>query len=111
MKVNEAFETEILGWPGVTRQWMFGCDCYLAKGKMFGFWLEGGPVLIGLCTKSLDEVYAKFGAGPLVSGDRVIKKWAFIPVRDRRRLAAIMPYVKESYESALKRSAGKSARR
>ena len=107
MTVQESFENEILAWPGVTRKWMFGCDCYMARGKMFGFWLEGGPVLIGLGKKGLDDVYEKFGAGPLVSGERVMKKWAFVPVRDRRRLKAVMPYVKESYESALVRAGGK----
>jgi hypothetical protein len=41
----------------------------------------------------------------------VIKKWAFVPVKDRRRLAAIMPYVKECYESALTRASGKAVKR
>jgi hypothetical protein len=41
----DELDVRALGWPGVSKRRMFGCDCYLVRGRMFAFWGDMGLVV------------------------------------------------------------------
>jgi len=44
-RMLDELDARALGWPGVSKRRMFGCDCYLVGGRMFAFWGDMGLVV------------------------------------------------------------------
>ena len=100
-ELREALEKEILTWPIVDYKKMFGCPCYLANGKMFAGLVTKGLVITKLNNLEKSELEKIKITKPFKAGDKVIKSWVQITV-EPNELKEIMPFVKKSYNRALK---------
>jgi hypothetical protein len=99
-ELREAFEKELLKLPQVDYKKMFGCPCYLAKGKMFAGLVTKGIVITKLTTLEREELKKIRVTKPFVAGDKIIKSWITIEITPKD-LKEIMPYVKKSYNRAI----------
>jgi hypothetical protein len=99
-ELREAFEKEILTWPQVDFKKMFGCPCYLAKGKMFTGLVTKGLIITKLNDLEKEELRKLRAIKPFVAGDKIIKSWVHIDL-EPNELREIMPFVKRSYERAI----------
>ena len=99
--LREALEREILSWSQVTHRKMMGCPCYMANGKMFAGLVTGGMVITKLTQDEREELGKIHSVKPFQAGGRTLKKWAHLTL-EPEDLEEIMPYVRASYEAALK---------
>ena len=100
--VRLRFEKEVLGWPEVTTKKMFGCPGYQAAGTLFAFLVTQGAVLTKLSLKTQETLKAQHPTEPLGTGDRVVKKWVVALADAATDWDRLLPFVRESYEAALK---------
>lgn len=105
-ELRESLEKEILVWPKVTSKKMMGCPCYLANGKMFAGMVTRGMVITKLKPKERNDLEKIHPTKPFEAGGRTMKKWAHLTL-EKDDLEKVMPYIKASYEEALKASKGK----
>ncbi len=96
------FEEEVLGWPEVTTKKMFGSPGYQAAGTLFAFLLTQGLVLTKLAPETHEAIKAAHPTEPFGTGDRVVKKWVFVLADTATDWDGLRPFVRESYEAALK---------
>ena len=99
-ELRESFEKEILGWFAVTYKKMFGCPCYLAKGKMFAGLVTNGIVITKLNSLEREDLNKKYETQPFMAGERTIKNWFQVNL-DPKAIKGIIPYVKKSYDRAI----------
>lgn len=100
--LRRVFEKEVLSWPEVSTKRMFGCPCYQADKKPFAFLVTDGLVITQLSDHDREALAGKHETGPFRAGKRTIKAWPRISVRSNTELAELVPYVRKSYENALK---------
>jgi hypothetical protein len=100
-KIRVALEDKILNWDGVTTKKMFGCPCYKANNKLFGFLVTNGVVFTKLSETERDVVVEKFKAGPFKAGKRSMGSWPQVTVKDPEDIKKILPYFKKSYNNVL----------
>ena len=98
-----ALEEQILGWEEVSTRKMFGCPCYLAKGRLFVFLVTRGIVITQLNIADREKLRGKYETSSFLAGKRIVSKWLKIPLRDKEDLEELMPFVRKSYEEALLR--------
>ncbi len=97
-----SLEDEILPWQHVKATKMFGCPCYRAKGTLFVFLFMDSIVITRLDEKDREKISRQRKTLPFEAANRKIPSWLRITLTDKRDLVKLMPYVKKSYESALK---------
>ena len=100
-ELRQTLEKEILKWPQVDYKKMFGCPCYLANGKMFAGLVTKGLIITKLNETEKEELQKIKPIKPFIAGEKIIKSWAHID-SDQHELKKIMPYIKKSYERAIK---------
>lgn len=103
-KTRLAFEGRVLHWPQVHSKKMFGCPAYQAKGKLFAFLVTNGVVITQLDQADREKLSSKSKVDFFQAGKRVVRNWVKVPVRDKRDLDRVMPFVRRSYQSALRKS-------
>lgn len=96
-----ALEKEILSWSQVGTKKMFGCPCYQVRGKLFVFLVTNGIVITHLEQTDRERLSRKHKTTFFQAGKKTVKKWIKISASSKD-LDLIMPYVRKSYESALK---------
>ncbi|PVX25798.1 MAG: hypothetical protein CW691_03470 [Candidatus Bathyarchaeum sp.] len=99
-ELRESFENQILNWPYITSKKMFGCPCYLAKGKMFAGMVTKGIVITKLTDLEKEDLQKIRETKPFVAGGKTIRNWVHLTLQPED-LNEIMPYVKKSYERAI----------
>ncbi|MBI5189183.1 MAG: hypothetical protein HZA22_00715 [Nitrospirae bacterium] len=99
---RDAFDSEVLGWPDVTTRKMFGCPCYLARGKMFSFFVTDGLVLTNLSADAWNDLAEVAAMAPFKYGGKVITGWAHVDISGMP--GPLMESVRASYEGALKKA-------
>lgn len=99
-ELRKAVEKEILAWPQVNYKNMFGCPCYLAKGKMFAGLVTKGVIITKLNQQEKDKLQKLKAIKPFVAGKKTINSWVHVDL-EPHELKAIMPYVKKSYDRAI----------
>ena len=104
--IKEAFEADVLLFPEVNPRKMMGCPCYMAGNKMFATIVDDAIVITKLDERDRDQLVDDHGAGPFTHGTKVMSKWMKVPVEREEDLVAVLPYVKRSYEAALKEYEG-----
>jgi hypothetical protein len=104
--IKEAFEADVLLFPEVNPRKMMGCPCYMAGNKMFATIVDDAIVITKLEEEDRDRLYADFDAGPFTHGTKVMGKWTKVPVEKEEDLGDILPFVKRSYEAALREYEG-----
>jgi len=98
-----ALEDEVLSWPHIGTRKMYGCPCYKANGRLFAFLVTNGLVITCLGEKDREKISRQRQTSRFQAGKITIPGWVRIPIQDRGELTEIMPYVKKSYRSALKK--------
>ena len=96
------FEKDVLSWPKVSKKKMFGCPSYTADNKLFAFLVTNGIVITSLSYSDRDKLFIKHQSKPFVAGKRTIRKWSMVSVNDLREMDEILPFIKRSYDLALK---------
>ena len=104
--IKEAFEADVLLFPEVNPRKMMGCPCYMAGNKMFATIVDDAIVITKLEEDDRDRLMVDHAAGPFTHGTKVMSKWMKVPVEKEGDLEHILPYVKRSYEAALKEYEG-----
>jgi hypothetical protein len=93
-------EKEILGWPYVTTQKMYGCPCYKYKEKLFAFLVTNGVVLTKAGEQDKMKLSKEFKIKPFQAATRTMKGWPQIPVDETSDLEKIIPFIKNSYDQS-----------
>ncbi len=96
-----AVEEEVLSWPHVRTNKMFGCPCYRAKGTLFVFLFMDSIVITRLSEKDREKISSQRRTMAFEAANKKIPKWTRIPMQGKRGLDKLMPYVRKSYEAAL----------
>ncbi|MBI5695146.1 MAG: hypothetical protein HZC51_05300 [Nitrospirae bacterium] len=104
VRFRDAFDSEVLGWPDVTTRKMFGCPCYLARGKMFSFFVTDGLVLTNLSADAWNDLAEVAAMAPFEYGGKVITGWAHVDISGMPGPGPLMESVRASYEGALKKA-------
>ncbi len=104
--IKEAFEADVLMFPEVNPRKMMGCPCYMAGNKMFATIVDDAIVITKLDERDRDSLMADHEAGPFTHGTKIMSKWMEVPIDKEEDLEGILPYVKRSYEAALKEYEG-----
>ena len=97
-----ALEDKVLTWPQVKATKMFGCPCYRAKGTLFAFLFMDSLVITRLSERDRERISDQRETMPFEAANRKIPSWLRIPTKDEGELIKLIPFVKKSYESALK---------
>jgi len=101
-ELRQALEEKVLPWLHVGTSKMFGCPCYRAKGTLFAFLFMDSLVITRLGEKDKEKISRQRRTMPFEAANRKIPAWLRIPVQEKGELVKLMPFVKKSYESALK---------
>ena len=100
--IRMVLEREVLNWFKVDFKKMFGCPCYTANGKLFVFLVTKGIVITHLGEEDRVKLSTDFMLKPFQAGSKSIKNWCQIYLEKPEALAKILPFVRKSYEEALK---------
>jgi predicted DNA-binding protein (MmcQ/YjbR family) len=101
--IRLALEKEVLGRPEVSTKKMFDCPGYQAKGELFALLATNGIVVTQL-EKSDSEVLSNQHETTFFEADKkTVRSWIKILVEDKRDLDRILPFVRKSYEEALRK--------
>lgn len=72
--VREAFDAEVLTWPGATSRGMMGCHVYLRGRSFFAFLVNDGLVLTKLSEEERRELAARMETKPFEMAGRATSK-------------------------------------
>ena len=99
-----ALEEEVLSWSQVSTKKMFGCPCYQAKGKLFVFLVTKGIVITHLEQSDREELSRQRETTFFQAGKKIVQNWVKLSINSKEDLNRIMPFVKKSYEEALRKA-------
>ena len=97
-ELREQVEAAIMGRPEVTPRNMMGTTAYLARGRMFAFWVADGLVA-KLPDRARQELLDR-KAGVMFQGPqgRGFGEWTRLHLAKKKDLTAVLDGVKEAYE-------------
>ena len=97
-ELREQVEAEILSRGEVTPRNMMGTTVYLARGRMFAFWVADGLVA-KLPDRARQELLDR-KAGVMFQGPqgRGFGEWTRLHLTKKKDLTAVLDGVKEAYE-------------
>lgn len=98
------FEEKVLRWPQVGTKKMFGCPCYQAGGKLFAFLVTNGIVVTQLAQSEREALSRQHQTTFFHAGKKIVQNWVRVPVEDKSALVQVMPFVRKSYESVLRKA-------
>lgn len=104
--VREAFEAEVLSWPGVSTRKMFGCPSYTVGGSLFAFLVNDGIVLTALTPHQREALARTKNVAPFEPGGKRLPSWSRVAVPGLEEVKALLPVVRKSYEGARSSSGG-----
>ncbi len=100
--LRSGFEEKVLRWPQVSTKKMFGRPSYQANGTLVAFLVTDGVVITRLGRAEREALYLQSHATTFQAGKKVIQTWVRLFIEKKRDLDRIMPFVRKSYESALR---------
>lgn len=97
-ELREQVEAAIMGRPEVTPRNMMGTTAYLARGRMFAFWVADG--LVAKLPEGARQELLDRKAGVLFQGPqgRGFGEWTRLHLAKKNDLTAVLNGVKEAYE-------------
>ncbi len=95
-------EEIVLAWPGVIKKMMFGSSSYGVGKTFFAMMVTGGIILTRLSEEEKTRLLNDSRAGYFVGHGRTMKKWVLISLPDPSELENYLPFIRSSYEAALK---------
>lgn len=96
-------EEKVLRWPQVNRRKMFGCPCYQVNGKLFAFLVTSGIVITQLDRTDREALSDQHEITAFQAGKKVVQSWARLSIKNKEQFNQIVPFVRKSYESALRK--------
>ena len=99
-----AFEEKVLCWPQVSTKKMFGCPCYQSNGKLFTFLVTNGIVITQLAQADRETLSRQHQTTFFQAGKNFVQRWVRLSIKNKGDLDRIMPFVRKSYESALRKA-------
>ena len=99
--LKAAVDDLVTGWEGVTERTMFGCPSYQADGTLFAVVVTGAIALTRLPESARDDLEREYETGPFEAGDRTVPSWTQVDIDEPSVVAALEPFVRASYETAL----------
>jgi len=93
-------EKEVLNWPNVTTEKMFGCPCYKNKDKLFAFLVTDGVVLTNASERDKIKLSLEFKIKPFQAGKRTMNRWPQISVDKTTDVERIISFIKKSYDES-----------
>jgi len=93
-------EKEVLNWPNVTTEKMFGCPCYKNRDKLFAFLVTDGVVLTNASEQDKIKLSQEFKIRPFKAGKRTMNRWPQISVDKTTDVVRIIPFIKKSYDES-----------
>ena len=96
-----ALEDRVFNWTQVTTKKMFGCPCYQVRNKLFVFLVTKGIVITQLKEDDIKKLSQEYKTDFFQAGTKIVKKWIRLSI-ESKDLDWIMPYVRKSYETALR---------
>ena len=101
--IRHALEGEVLRWPDVRSKKMFGYPACLVEGRIFALLVPEGVVLTRLNERERGEITTRFPAAhPFVGHGQPIPSWVEVPIKRPGDLSPLLPYLRKSYEQALR---------
>ncbi|MCH7719261.1 MAG: TfoX/Sxy family protein [Chloroflexi bacterium] len=97
-ELREQVEAEILGRGEVTPRNMMGTTAYLARGRMFAFWVADG--LVAKLPDSARQELLDRKAGVMFQGPqgRGFGEWTRLHLAKKKDLTAVLDGAKQAYE-------------
>ncbi len=102
--LRSGFEGKVLRWPQVNTRKMFGCPSYQANGTLFAFFVTDGVVITQLGRAEREVLPLQSHATTFQTGKKVVQSWVRLFIEKKRDLDRIMPFVRKSYEPALRKA-------
>jgi len=93
-------DKEVLNWPNVTTEKMFGCPCYKNKDKLFAFLVTDGVVLTNVSEQDKVKLSQEFEIKPFQAGKRTMNRWPQISVDKTTDLERVISFIKKSYDES-----------
>jgi TfoX/Sxy family transcriptional regulator of competence genes len=87
--------------PDVTVRKMFGCDAFLARGKIFAVVWREGRIGLKLPDALANAMRALPGAAAWKLGDMVMRQWALVPETLHDDSQALAGWVEQAHAAAL----------
>jgi hypothetical protein len=103
-EMKRLLEQEILHWPQVSSKKMFGCPGYQAGDKLFAFLVTDGVVLTQLDEAERESLFRQYPSTFFQAGEKIIRSWARVFIDEERELKQLLPYLRRSYETALRQN-------
>lgn len=98
-ELREAFEREVLTWPGVSVKTTFGCPSYLVDEERFAVLSDQGVSLTCLPDEARRLLVARHQVLPFVANGRAVSSWTTVAVAPEA-LRDLFPVIKKGYEAA-----------
>lgn len=105
-----SFESEVLRWAGVRADLKFGCPCYNTNDLLFAFLVTDGIVITNLDEGGREALSRDHEGTPFKPGGRAIQRWSQVPFRGADDFAAVLPFVRASYEASKEAPPGRPAK-
>lgn len=98
--LRAAVERTVAEWPGVSTRTTFGCPAYVADGVLFAVVSDQGLSLTRLSADQRSRLASQTAVEPFEVDGRRVTRWATVSI-DPSGLSAVVPALRQSYESAL----------
>lgn len=100
-EIRKALEREILRWPGVSAKEMMGCLCYFYRKRFFSFLVTKGIVITKLSEDDRTKLSKSIGGEAFEMAGKTAKSWVKVVLKGPEDVKMLLPFVKNSYESAV----------
>jgi len=101
-EIRKELEGKILQWQGVKPKEMMGCLTYFCGKKFFAFLVTNGIVLTKLSEDHRLTLSKNMGGEPFEMASKTVKTWIKVPLKKPKDVKLVLPFVKKSYDGALK---------
>jgi TfoX/Sxy family transcriptional regulator of competence genes len=101
IELRARLEEASVGLADVTVRKMFGCDAFLASGKIFAVVWRDGRIGLKLPDAQANAMRALPGAAPWKVGDMVMRQWALVPETFHDDSEALVGWVEQAHAAAL----------
>lgn len=97
--LKSAFEERVVGWPDVTATVLFGFPAYRVQGTVFAVLETDAVALTRLPFAGRVRLAEDHDVGPFEAYGQTIDSWVSVETSGRG-LDSLVPFVRESYETA-----------
>lgn len=98
--VRDRLDGALLGWDGVEKRRMFGCDAWLVNGRLFGF-LRANNLMLKPTPGHREEMLSRPGVAPfIVKPGLPLGQWLQWPLESVEDAEEALTTLRAAYEAA-----------